>query len=715
MQFRFAKSFGSVAVLMSMLLLAWLGNAGVRSAKAQESVTPADSSKEDPEDPLSLAQQIEVATKRKSDIDARVEFDVTYTPQQVRRGQVVKVIVRGRPKPGFHTYPATKLAANMEQADASATKLETNLPTGVKALWPLEEKGDAEFEEQKGLGWFLQYNGPFSLSQDILVLPDAKPGPLTLPIKLGLTVCDAKTCLPGSAEFDALINVSNESPLPLSPALQDRLKLEKPQIQRVPAPVARDAAGSVEVTRPPAQAGDAGILAFALLGIGWGAISLLTPCVFPMIPITVSFFLKQSEKQHHKPLTMALVYSGTIVIVLAAGGLILGKGLQQAIQHWATNFLLGAIFIVFALSLFGMFELTVPSWLVNLTSAREGQGGLVGTMFMALTFTLISFACVAPFYGAFIGLTASAQSATDWLRLALGAISFSATFASPFFLLALFPSLLRRLPKSGSWMNTVKVIMGFLELAAAIKFLRAFELLYFAQAKLLTYDLVLGMYVVIALLCGFYLLNLYRLPHDDAPAEHVGVPRLLFGMAFLTLAFYIMPGLFKTNTGQQQRPSGPVFAWVDSFLLPDTDADPDWSGDLDKAVKRAQEEKKLVFVDFTGLTCTNCKLNEKDVFSKRDVKQLFNKYVLVQLFTDAVPPHYQGIRTAEQNKTLQHDLFKGDIQLPLYAIMRPVGDGKFEVVARYSEGLINDVEGFKDFLRKPQAVVNMVARAGDNS
>ena len=127
-----------------------------------------------------------------------MELDVTYTPQQVRRGQVVKVVVRGWPKPGFHTYPATKLAANMEQADASATRLETNLPTGVKALWPLEEKGDAEFEEQKGLGWFLQYSGPFTLSQDILVLPDAKPGPLTLPIKLGLTVCDAKTCLPGS-------------------------------------------------------------------------------------------------------------------------------------------------------------------------------------------------------------------------------------------------------------------------------------------------------------------------------------------------------------------------------------------------------------------------------------------------------------------------------------------------------------------------------------
>ena len=161
-----------------------------------------------------------------------------------------------------------------------------------------------------------------------------------------------------------------------------------------------------------------------------------------------------------------------------------------------------------------MFELTMPSWLVNMTSAREGQGGLVGTMFMALTFTLISFACVAPFYGAFIGLTAAAQSATDWLKLSLGALAFSVTFASPFFLLALFPSLLRKLPKSGSWMNTVKVVMAFLELAAAIKFLRAFEVLYYARAKFLTYDLVLGMYVIIAFLCGLYLLSLYRLPHD---------------------------------------------------------------------------------------------------------------------------------------------------------------------------------------------------------
>jgi len=362
------------------------------------------------------------------------------------------------------------------------------------------------------------------------------------------------------------------------------------------------------------------------------------------------------------------------------------------------------------LSLFGMFEITMPSWLVNMTSAREGQGGLVGTMFMALTFTLISFACVAPFYGAFIGLTAAAQSATEWVKLSLGALAFSVTFASPFFLLALFPSLLRKLPKSGSWMNTVKVVMAFLELAAAIKFLRAFEVLYYARARFLTYDLVLGIYVIIALLCGLYLLSLYRLPHDDAPAEHIGVPRLLFGMAFLTVGLYIMPGLFKTGSGEQQRPSGPLFAWVDSFLLPDTDEDPNWIGNLNKGLAEAEKNRRLVFIDFTGQTCTNCKLNEKNVFSKRDVKELFTKYVLVQLYTDAVPPHYLPTTTADENRKLQREVFK-DIQLPLYAIVRPLSDGKFEVVGKYDEGLINDVEAFKDFLKKPQAAAGAVARA----
>src|SRR5207249_8157756 len=146
---------------------------------------------------------------------------------------------------------------------------------------------------------------------------------------------------------------------------------------------------------------------------------------------------------------------------------------------------------------------------------------------------------VAPVYGSFIALAASAQSVAAWLKLFLGALTYSATFASPFFVLALFPSMLRTLPKSGSWMNTVKVTMGFLEVAAGLKFLRAAELRYFAGAQFLTYDLVLGMYIAISLLCGLYLLNVYRLPHDHEPIEQLSVPRLLFSLLFLSLGLYL--------------------------------------------------------------------------------------------------------------------------------------------------------------------------------
>ncbi len=333
-----------------------------------------------------------------------------------------------------------------------------------------------------------------------------------------------------------------------------------------------------------------------------------------MIPITVSFFLKETEKKDHRPLLKAAVYSGTIIAVLTIGGVLMAKGLSDLSQRSWTNFVLGGLFVFFALSLFGMYEIQLPSSLSRFTSSREGRGGLAGTVFMALTFTIISFTCVAPFFGGFILLASNAQSATDWVKLFLGALAYATTFASPFFVLALFPTTIRALPKSGSWMNTIKVVMGFVELAAALKFLRAGELIWFGKTEVLTYDLVLGMYVALSLLCGLYLLNLFRLPHDyDAP-QQLGVPRLLFSLMFISLAFYLTPALFKFG-GEQQQPQGKVFAWLDSFLLPDPVADPSaggtkssssgkltWLGNLDDGLQKAKEKEKLVFIDFTGLT-----------------------------------------------------------------------------------------------------------------
>jgi thiol:disulfide interchange protein DsbD len=348
------------------------------------------------------------------------------------------------------------------------------------------------------------------------------------------------------------------------------------------------------------------LLSFVLAGVFWGAVSLITPCVFPMIPITVSFFLKQSEKHQHRALTMAAVYCLTIIVVLSLGALLLLGTFVELSRNPIMNYAMGVLFIAFALSLFGMYDIELPSGLARFTSAREGRGGLVGTMFMALTFTILSFACVAPFLGGFGG-TASMGN-LNWFERFLGALAFATTFAAPFFFLALFPGLLKKMPKSGTWLNSVKVVMGFLELAAAFKFLRLGELMG-GTPSFFTYDLVLGVWVALSLLAGLYLLNVYRLPHDT-PIEHLGVPRLLFSAVFLSLGFYLLPALFKYNAeGEKQRPNGVVYAWVDSFLLPESTTTRGalaWSGDLKLALDEARDEhrrtgkRKLLFVDVTG-------------------------------------------------------------------------------------------------------------------
>jgi thiol:disulfide interchange protein DsbD len=400
---------------------------------------------------------------------------------------------------------------------------------------------------------------------------------------------------------------------------------------------------------------------------------------------------------------------------------LLGFFRALSVNPWM-NFFLGALFVVLALSLFGMFELTLPNSLTRFTSSREGQGGVLGTMFMALTFTIVSFTCVAPFLGGFGGMAASGQFRT-W-ELVLGALAFSGTFAAPFFVLALFPSLLRKLPKSGGWLHSVKVVMAFLELAAALKFFRAGELIYRSQPVLFTYDLVLGMWVVLSILCGLYLLNVVRI--GDEPVEGgVSVPRFLTAFVFLSLGLYMLPALFTANgAGDKQRPGGGIFAWVDSFLLPEpregtAAGELEWTGNLKGALDAARAEaartgrEQHVFVDFTGETCTNCKLNEHSVFPKPEIRDLFKAYKLVQLYTDKVPDKYYptAVRSqftdtsrqqadARANLWFQQQAF-GTEQLPLYVILRPTTDGRVEVVDVYDEGKINNVGAFAEFLKKP--------------
>jgi thiol:disulfide interchange protein DsbD len=662
-------------------------------------------------------------------------------PWKVRRSQIVRLEFAATLHDGWYTYPI----AQATPQQISLTKWINEPSTGVVPLLPILESPALRYEDKQLNTSYFKYVDCFTWSQEVFISKDATPGTLQIPVLLDIQICKA-TCIKFKQPIKFSVEVSDEAPVEVPADLADRIaKALKPADAKAadakPAALGggsilslgaiRDsheqykekmellAAKMIVKNNAAVQEADTDLLGFILAGIFWGAISLITPCVFPMIPITVSFFLKQSEKEHHRPIVMASAYSLTIVVVLTLAAAFLLSVFRWLSIHPITNYIIGALFVYFALSLFGMYEIELPNSLAKYTSEREGKGGIYGTIFMALTFTIISFACVAPFLGGFSGTAAANRPL--WHNL-LGGLAFSVTFASPFFFLALFPALLRKLPKSGSWLNTVKVVMGFLELAAAFKFFRTAELILTnAKPSFFTFDLVLGLWIAMSVLCGLYLVGVFRLPHDT-PEEHISVPRLLFSAAFLGMALYLTPALFKLNAeSQTQRPRGAVFAWIDSFLLPDSNEEETSTANLPFAVKQAREEfartgkPKRIFIDFTGVSCTNCKINENNVFTKPQIHKLFEPYLVVKLYTDTVPAEYYSsevraelardggrvVADAEQvNLRFQKTVFNTE-QLPLYVILEPQLNEDIHVLGVYKEGRIINEAAFIEFLSKP--------------
>jgi thiol:disulfide interchange protein len=676
-------------------------------------------------------------------------------PIKVRRNELIKLVIEGKIKnKRYHTYPVTGQPAKNSIVFGKANGLHLN-----DLIRETPAPGDLPFHENERI-----HNGPYILEQEFYVAEDAAPGVVKMPVTLDGSVCDDSRCfkfdIDRQIDFDILSErASNIDPskLKLNGNTQPKLIGQTPRRLSTKDPKEESKEiiyGTIATTQEtykemmehlrssgaiinetiskfdPA----ADLWAFLLGGIFWGMISLVTPCVFPMIPITVSIFLKQSEKEHHKPLLMAAVYSGTIVIVLSLAATLLLKVFREMSVNPYMNYGLGALFVFFALSLFGMYDIELPSGLARFTSAHEGQGGIVGTMFMALTFTIISFACVAPFLGGFGG-TAAGVDRPLWGNL-LGGLAFSATFAAPFFFLALFPTLLRKLPKSGSWLNSVKVVMGFLELAAAIKFCRSAELVMTGgDTWLFTFDLTMGVYVALALVAGLYLLGVFRLPHDS-PAEHLSVPGMVVAGMFISLGLYLAPALIKTSSGDNIRPRGSIYSWVEAFLLPDASeslSDEPHTPRLDAAVAKSLEKYRSdlvkakdlskedqakilpqrIFVDFTGENCTNCRINERSVFSKRLIRELMEPYLVVKLYTDVIPYYYYSSEArsnltvsrqkadARVNLAFQSNIFNNQ-QLPLYAILEPQFDGRIKVLSVYDEGRIINENAFAEFLRDPK-------------
>lgn len=665
-----------------------------------------------------------VAQRKSKEVVQKIE--ARFEPAVAKPGDKVTWKLTVRLADHWHTFTTKQL----EPGSSNITLIDQRPVAGLSPVGEIVDPPGGSLDNPEGGPPLRILENEFTWERTFEVTAQAANGPLKLMTVAKIQVCDDRHCLPADKfETPATLTIQGGAAAPAAPITLSPAPIAPPDTVNgdalADASSYRKTMESILANMEKREVGPrSGLASFLLTAMFWGAATLFTPCVFPMIPITVSFFLKQSEKNHASPLLLAIVYCGTIVAVLGTASLtLLSFFTALSINPWM-NLFLATLFVVLGLSLFGMFDLTLPSFLTRFTSSREGQGGIIGAVFMALTFTIVSFTCVAPFLGGFGGMAADGQYQT-W-ELVLGSLAFAATFASPFFLLALFPSLIRKLPKSGGWLHTVKVVMAFIEIAAALKFFRTAELIFFREPVLFTYDLVLGAWVVLSLLCGMYLMRLIHIGNaEDNDGQGVGIPRFMLGVSFMVLGIYLLPALFAGGPeGGNHRPRGSVFAWVDSFLLPDpTDVaasgELNWTGDLKRALDNARLERQrsgkpaYVFVDFTGATCTNCKLNERDVFVRPEVKEQLGKYQLVQLYTDKVPDklYSSAVRATFKNtdrQTADADVNRwfgdqafGTLQLPTYAILAPIANGKTQAIAIYDEGKINNVGKFMEFLKKP--------------
>lgn len=444
-----------------------------------------------------------------------------------------------------------------------------------------------------------------------------------------------------------------------------------------------------------------GILIAGMLG---GLLALMTPCVFPMVPMTVSFFTKRSGKRG-KGIRNAIIYALSIIGIYVSLGLLVtvtfgSDALNELASNVFFNMAFFVIFVIFAISFFGAFEITLPSWIINKADSASDRGGLLGIFFMAFTLSLVSFSCTGPIIGT---LLVEAAHGRSYLGPLIGMFGFSFALAVPFALFSLFPGWLNSLPKSGSWLNTVKVSLGFIELALALKFLSNVDLAY--HWGLLQRETFIVLWIVIFSLLGFYLLGKIRLSHDgDTP--YIGIGRLMFALLSLSFALYLVPGIW-----------GAPLKLISGFPPPDfykewkTGQESDCPHgmlcfkDYDEGMRYAKSQGKPVMIDFTGWSCVNCRKMEDNVWSDPKVlKKLAEEYVLISLYVDdktPLPPGEQTVSSTTGKKIrttgnkwsdLQASVYKTNSQ-PYYVLL----DNKGRILAQ-PRGYTPDVNAYAAFL-----------------
>ncbi|HEV3162680.1 MAG TPA: cytochrome c biogenesis protein CcdA [Isosphaeraceae bacterium] len=657
---------------------------------------------------------------------AEGSFSASVSPAEAKRGQTIRYQVTAKLMPGWHIY---KYANNQPGPGPQNTEFDFFDTAGLKTAgdWTASREPTQKIEEAFPELPFVEfYENEVTWSIPLQVPADADPGTRTLRSQIYYSICDAKGCkppyrltlpdvaltvLPGEA-VAAIAEPATRAPESVAVAPVKEPASASPPAAAAAAPSAspssdRSAAAPV-ATNQVEKSLQQGLLPFLLLAVTGGLISLVMPCVWPMVPITVNFFVKQGQKDKGKTLGLAITYCLSIIGIFTLVGVlfsaIFGAAYLQTLANKAwLNVLVAALFLAFGMSLLGLFEFRLPNFLLNASAHGESRGGLVGVIFMALTLTITSFTCTFPVVG---GLLVMAAGGSYFYPI-IGLATFATVLALPFFMLALAPGLLSKVPKSGDWMNAVKVVGGLVEIGAAFKFINTAECAYVVpEDAWFDSEVILAIWAVLSLICGIYLLGMFRTDHDH-DAVKVGPGRILGGTLFLVLALYLTPALFG------YPPQGRIWNRLIIGILPAdagrlyrntqvasggpackeehaTSSDPAvaitqekkchgvlWGLSYDAAIEQAKAANKPVLIDFTGVNCANCRLMERNVFPKPEIVALLQKYVPVSLYTDFVEI---GSITADQREQLADDNkgrladLANETTNPFYVIVSP--DGK---------------------------------------
>jgi len=577
-------------------------------------------------------------------VNAQIDDPVQWsaTTRKVE-GNKFEIIINARIDEGWHLY-TTKLP----EGGPLPTIFQFEEPNGYRLIGDIKELSDSKTEHDEVFNLDLSFfEGEAAFSQ----LIELTANEATININVEFQACYADKCIYLEKSMSTVAKASASTA-----TIAAQVTESEPEKEIVTTVTPENETNLPE----EANAEKESLWWFFFVAFAAGLAGLLTPCVFPMIPMTVTFFM---GKQHNRAnaILNAAVFGISIVAIYTSLGLIvslfnLGSDFANTLtSHWITNTIFFALFVAFAASFFGLFEIVLPGSLANKTDSKADKGGLIGSFFLALTTVIVSLSCVGPIVGALLVEAAAGLGA----KPIIGMFGFSLAFSIPFTLFAIFPSWLNSLPRSGGWMNSVKIVLGFIVLAFSLKFLLTIDQGY--QLNIISREGYIATWMAIFTLLGLYLLGKIKFKFDS-DLQHVGVLRLFLAIASFAFVFYLLPGLFgaplKTisgllppessqsfNIGNNQIIVGqPTYKANDENSLCEEPRYSDFlhlphglNGyfDYDQALRCAREKKKPLFIDFVGHTCANCKVMESQVWSNPEVlERLRRDYIIVALYVD---------------------------------------------------------------------------------